>query len=101
MRSASCKTLNRPRKSSRRLTGAVAELGRHYWIEDLASPEKFRGEEEIKMKQLFPSRFSFGNAVIAAFAIMPGARNARAGGRDSNIDHWLVRASFRECEGSR
>jgi membrane fusion protein, copper/silver efflux system len=55
----------------------------------LASLEKFRGEEEIKMKQLFRNPIFRLAIAVLMLAITPAcSKHGGAGGSDSNIDYW-------------
>jgi Cu(I)/Ag(I) efflux system membrane fusion protein len=55
----------------------------------LASPEKFRGEKEIKMKQLFHNPVFRLAIAVLLFSTTPAcSKRDGTGGRDSNVDYW-------------
>jgi membrane fusion protein, copper/silver efflux system len=55
----------------------------------LASPEEFRGEKEIKMKEFFHNPVFRLAIALFLLAITPAcSKRDGAGGRDSNIDYW-------------
>src|SRR5439155_19412529 len=76
-------------KSSCRLSDRGRRARRHRWHRGLASSEKFRGEEKIKMKQLFHNAVFRLAIALLLLSITPAcSKRDSAGGRDSSVDYW-------------
>src|SRR5439155_9448561 len=72
-----------------RLPSRDCRTRRHRRHRGLAFRAKFRGEEEVKMKQLFHNPVFRLSIAALLLAITPAcSKRGGAGGRDSNIDYW-------------